>query len=116
MTFNYNSITGGPLATDIVIEVEFYIPEKDANGALILGPNCESAQSINQVKAEGYWTPVDPRDWQGSPTPVSQRVVSNASLQGHVLTDKCVAIQKSVAIAIDTGAKGPHQAIRSGTR
>jgi large repetitive protein len=107
VSFNYASIVGGPSATDVVIEVEFYIPEKDANGALILNPNCVPVQSINRVKAEGDWTPVDPRDWQGSLTPVPQHVVSNASLLGHVLADKCIAIQKKVSLIVDLGATGP---------
>jgi uncharacterized repeat protein (TIGR01451 family)/fimbrial isopeptide formation D2 family protein len=98
MSFKYNSITGNPTAKDIVIDVEFYIPEKDANGAPILGQDCKNAQSIDDVKAEGDWAPLDPRDWGGSTTPVLQHVTSDASAQDHVLTDKHLAIQKSVKV------------------
>jgi uncharacterized repeat protein (TIGR01451 family) len=107
MTFSYSSITGGASATDVVIEVEFYIPEKDANGVSILGTNCKVAHSINDVKAEGDWIPIDPRDWGGSSTPVSQHVTSDTSSQDHDLSDKCIAIQKSVKVFTDTGAHGP---------
>jgi uncharacterized repeat protein (TIGR01451 family) len=98
MSFKYNPITGNPSAKDVVIDVEFYIPEKDANGVAILGNDCNDAKSINNVKAEGDWDPLDPRDWGGSSTPVSQHVVSDASTQDHELTDKHIAIQKSVKV------------------
>jgi hypothetical protein len=98
MSFKYNSITGNPTVKDVVIDVEFYIPEKDANGAPILGQDCKNAQSIDDVKAEGDWAPLDPRDWGGSTTPVLQHVTSDASAQDHVLTDKHLAIQKSVKV------------------
>jgi uncharacterized repeat protein (TIGR01451 family) len=107
LTFNYSSITGGPSATDVVIEVEFYIPETDANGTSILGTSCKVAHSINDVKADGDWIPIDPRDWGGSSTATPQHVTSDTSSQDHDLSDKCIAIQKSVKVFTDTGAHGP---------
>jgi uncharacterized repeat protein (TIGR01451 family) len=100
MTFNYPTITGGPGVKDVVIEVEFYIPEKDANQALILKPNCQPVKSINDVKADGNWVPVDSRDG------ASAHALSDASFQDHVLDDKCIAIQKSVSLATDLNAPG----------
>ncbi len=83
-------ITGvsGP---DAIIVFEFFIPELDANGQPVLSSSCVFAQSINDVKAEGNWTPIDllcdPPD----------HVVSDATATDHTLADKCLAIQKTVA-------------------
>jgi uncharacterized repeat protein (TIGR01451 family) len=95
-----HSITGTAAATDVTITFAFFIPERDANTATVLPTNCKPATSTNDVKAEGDWTPADPRD-----QPMFQ-ITSDLTLQDHVLADKCIAIQKSVAMAIDTGAPG----------
>lgn len=101
MTFNYSSILGGSGVTDIVIELEFYIPEMDATPAFILKKDCNPVLSINDVKANGFWIRVDnTRDPAGT-------VISNATPQDHILTDKCLAIQKRVTLDNDTGASGP---------
>ncbi len=100
LTVTWPSLTGasGPDAT---VVIEFFIPEKDANGNPVLPPNCQPAQSVNDVKAEGDWTPIDPCDT--SPA----HVVSDVTTSDHILADKCIAIQKKVAVFQDTGAPGP---------
>ena len=94
------SLTGVPGA-DATIIFEFFIPENDANGNPVLPPDCTPATSINDVKAEGDWTPLDACD--NSPV----HVMSDVTPDDHTLMDKCLAIQKSVAIATDHGAAGP---------
>ena len=100
VTVTWPSLTGasGPDAT---IVVDFFIPEKDANGNPVLPPNCQPVPSVNDVKAEGDWTPIDPCDT----SPV--HVVSDVTTSDHILADKCLAIQKKVAVFQDTGAPGP---------
>ncbi|MDW8167887.1 MAG: hypothetical protein RML74_05280 [Acidobacteriota bacterium] len=100
LTVTWSALTGasGPDAT---VVVEFFIPEKDANGNSVLPTNCLPVQSVNDVKAEGDWTPIDPCDT----SPV--HVVSNITSSDHILNDKCIAIQKKVAVFQDTGAPGP---------
>ena len=100
LTVTWPSLTGasGP---DAAVVFEFFIPEKDANGNPVLPPNCQPVQSVNDVKAEGDWTPIDPCDT--SPA----HVVSDITSSDHILNDKCIAIQKKVAVFQDTGAPGP---------
>jgi uncharacterized repeat protein (TIGR01451 family) len=100
LTVTWPSLTGasGPDAT---VVVDFFIPEKDANGNPVLPPNCQPVQSVNDVKAEGDWMPIDPCDT--SPA----HVVSDVTTSDHILADKCIAIQKKVAVFQDTGAPGP---------
>jgi uncharacterized repeat protein (TIGR01451 family) len=100
LTVTWPSLTGasGPDAT---VVVDFFIPEKDANGNPVLPPNCQPVQSVNDVKAEGDWTPIDSCDT--SPA----HVVSDVTTSDHILADKCIAIQKKVAVFQDTGAPGP---------
>lgn len=83
-----SSITGlaGPDAT---IVFEFFIPDVDGSGNPIL-PTCNFVQSVNDVKAEGDWTPIDPCD-SGT-----FHVVSDVTAADHTLIDKCLAIQKTV--------------------
>jgi conserved repeat domain/conserved repeat domain len=91
--FNFPSIMGGPTATDIVILINFYIPE-NANGNPVLdSATCANATSPNDVKATGLWQPLDLSDPQ-------QTVTSDASSVDHLLTDKHLALQKSVKVYV----------------
>ena len=96
------SIIGVP-GPDATIVFEFFIPQLDAFLQPVLSPTCAFVQSINDIKAEGDWTqtPIDPCDT----SPV--HVVSDVTPADHTLLDKCLAIQKSVAVVNDTGATGP---------
>lgn len=97
-------ITGTTAPDDVTITFAFFIPRNNAPVTPVtpvLPLNCAPAISINDVKAEGDWTPQDPRDLP------SIHVISDTTLQDHTLADKCIAVQKSVAIVNDTGASGP---------
>jgi uncharacterized repeat protein (TIGR01451 family) len=97
VSFAYPTIVGTTLPAEIVIVFQFYVSQNDANGNPVLDPaKCVNALSPNDVKAGGYWVPFDPCDWQGSSTPVKQYVASDVSPLDHLLTDKRLAIQKSV--------------------
>lgn len=90
LSFNYPSIVGTSSTNDIVIFVQFYVPQNDANGIAVLDPaTCSHATSPNDVKASGNWTPTDLRD-------PSTPVTNDAATVDHLLTDKRIAIQKSV--------------------
>jgi uncharacterized repeat protein (TIGR01451 family)/fimbrial isopeptide formation D2 family protein len=97
-----NTIIGTTAAADVTVTFTFFVPEKDANppNNPVLPTNCKPATSVNDVKAEGNWTPADPRDLP------MLHISSDLTLQDHILADKCIAIQKSLAMAIDTGAPG----------
>lgn len=96
LSFTYpNPITGTSATTDVVIVFEFYVPELDANGQPVLDPaTCANALSPNDVKASvasGDWTPVDPRD-------PATAVTNDPPGVDHLLTDKHLAMQKSVKV------------------
>lgn len=85
------SITGVP-GPDGTFVFEFFIPQFDANGVPVLSPtSCSPVASVNDIEAQADWSPADSCDT----SPV--HVVSNVTPADHTLSDKCLAIQKSVA-------------------
>jgi hypothetical protein len=77
------------------------VPRVDAGTAPVLNATTgDDATSVNDARSEGNWTPIDGRD---GPT----AIVSDVTANDHTLTPKSIAIQKSVAVAIDTGGVGP---------
>ncbi len=96
------AIVGTTAPDDVTVKFKFFIPILDASGNPVLQPNCTPAVSLNGLKVEGEWTPLDTCDQ----TPV--QIVINVAA-AHTLSDKCIAIQKSVTLPIanDTGAFGP---------
>lgn len=93
-------VTGTPAADDVTVTFAFFIPGLDANGSQVLGPNCKSVPSPDDIKAECDWTPQDPCDT----SPV--HVTSDVLPVDHTLADKCIAIQKQVAW-VPAGHPGP---------
>ncbi|MGH8620227.1 MAG: DUF4347 domain-containing protein, partial [Burkholderiales bacterium] len=93
-TVNWGSITGSQTVT-----IQFYVPELDANGVEIVSHTTAADATVNfgAANGAGNWTPLDVRD---ALAPV------NDSVAGPVLTAKAVTIQKTVAVAVDTGAAG----------
>lgn len=95
-TVPFGTLTGGPLP-DATATFNFFVPELDASNQPVLGPSC-SATSLDQATASGDWTiPADPRD----------SFLTDTVTDTHTLTDKCLAIQKSVNLVVDNGAAGP---------
>lgn len=97
----------GTGAGDVTVLIDFYVTEFDADGMRVipLDGEDETASSVteNDSRAVGDWTPNDPRDAGG---------VDNATAEpdpldfDHVLDDKSIAIQKSVAV-VGGGGSGP---------
>jgi large repetitive protein len=86
----FASVTGGAGA-DASFRFGFHVPLVDAGGSDVVDPVTGSAvTSVDNATATGSWTPLDPRD---APTVVTAGPVT------HRLTDRSVAIQKSVVIA-----------------
>jgi uncharacterized repeat protein (TIGR01451 family) len=86
------------LTASASVVFEFFIPENDAGGNTVLPPNCKPAASKDELKVTAFWTPLDACD--GGLQPVGDGPVYDT------LSDKCIAIQKSVALSNDTGAQG----------
>lgn len=100
LTVRFDSITGGTPAT---VTFEYFIPRVDANDNPVLDPETgDDVVSQNQAEAIGDWDPIDGRDTGGT-----DNAVADADGFEHILTDKAIAIQKSVAVFNDTGAEGP---------
>jgi fimbrial isopeptide formation D2 family protein/uncharacterized repeat protein (TIGR01451 family) len=96
VTVPFGTITGGAGAQDAMATLNFFVPDLDASGQPVLGPSC-LATSLDQATASGDWTPTDPRD----------SFTTDSVTATHTLMDKCLAVQKSVALAVDNGAPGP---------
>jgi uncharacterized repeat protein (TIGR01451 family) len=93
LTVNWATLNG---SASVVFE--FFIPENDASGNTVLPPNCKPAASKDELRVTAFWTPLDACD--GGLQPVGDGPVYDT------LSDKCIAIQKSVALSNDTGAQG----------
>ncbi|RME61511.1 MAG: isopeptide-forming domain-containing fimbrial protein, partial [Caldilineae bacterium] len=98
----FASVTGGAGSADATVTFEYFVPQYDAGGAYVLNPETgDDVKSENQARAVGDWDPVDSRDPSGT-----DNAVADPSGVEHTLWDKSIAIQKSVAVAVDTGAAG----------
>lgn len=96
----FASVTGGTGANDATYTVQFFVPQFDANAAPVINPTTgDDVISTNQAQALGDWTPLDTRDPGGTDN-------AAAGPAQHILTDKSIAIQKSVAVVNDIGAPG----------
>jgi uncharacterized repeat protein (TIGR01451 family)/fimbrial isopeptide formation D2 family protein len=98
---DFGSVTGTG-GVDARMTVNFYIPRLDASASDVL-PHLTGtfSHSINTASATANWPPLDPRDWDGI-----NPVVVSASSGANDLTDKSVAVQKSVRLLTDLGAPG----------
>jgi fimbrial isopeptide formation D2 family protein/uncharacterized repeat protein (TIGR01451 family) len=105
------SITGTGGA-DVVVVIEFYVPEFDANGERVIPINGEddigpspgppptiNSTSPNLARSVGDWDPIDDRDPAGSGNAVAETPVED-------LDDKSIAIQKSAEIVVDVAPTG----------
>ena len=100
----------GVVGTDVVVEIEFHVPEfsagaYDAGGSLIANPepfriiprNGEddgtASLAPNNARAVGDWTPADGRDAGGT-----DNAVADPAGVEHTLDGKALAVQKSVSV------------------
>ncbi|MCC7125731.1 MAG: hypothetical protein IT178_12845, partial [Acidobacteria bacterium] len=101
LTRRLASVPGTSGTTDASLIFSAVVPRVDGNAVNVIVPATGDAASVvSDTSASGNWTPVDTRD-----TPTT--VTSNVTATDHTLTARSLAVQKSVAIAIDTGAPGP---------
>jgi hypothetical protein len=102
------SITGTAGSGEASMTLRVFAPLLDADGNPVISTvTGASAPAINDARAEGSWTPIDPRD---PTTPV----VSDATPNDNTITLKSVAVQKSHSLAIDTTPTGlsPYDTIQ----
>ena len=100
LTRRFASVTGTGAVNDATLLYTYYIPLNDAASNPVIDPNTGAATtSTDSASAKGNWTPLNPAD-----APVTGITSSTAT---HVLNDRSIATQKSVAVVNDTGAPGP---------
>lgn len=95
---NYGQAEGTLGESDITVSFDFYVHENDADGNPIIDPMTGApTMTQNLAQATYDWTPIDVRD-----TPVTDQVVVDP-LDGadQKLTNKSIAVQKEVSVAID---------------
>ena len=98
LSVNFGQVTGTG-GTDAALTFSFYVPRVDSGSAAILDPATGAFDtSVDNAGASGSWTPIDTRD--GGPTTVT------AGPATHTLTDKSIAVQKSVSLVTDTTPPG----------
>jgi len=81
---------------------EYFVPLTDSGGVDVLPADSgDDRTSPDEASASASWTPADTGD------PVVDDVTAGEIGPEHVLNDRSIAIQKSVALVIDTGGAGP---------
>lgn len=101
LTRRFASVTGTAGTQDASLIFSYFVPRLNAAASPVINASTgDDATSVNDAQAQGAWTPLDARD---GPT----TVVSDVTVNDHTLSAKSIAIQKGVAIAVDTGGAGP---------
>ena len=95
LTVDYTTQFTGITGPDVIITFDFYIPDLDANGLPVLGADCSPGIALNDIKASGDFTSIDPRDW-GSPNAAIPFVSDDFPFDNKVI-GKCLAIQKGAS-------------------
>ncbi|MFN3741257.1 MAG: isopeptide-forming domain-containing fimbrial protein, partial [Anaerolineales bacterium] len=87
LSCNFTSVSG-----TVTMTFEYYIPLRDSGGGSVIDPTTgDDATSCNNASGGGTWTPIDSRDAGGTFT-------QDPPGCEHTLTDKSIAIQKSVSV------------------
>jgi len=90
----------GPVSGSASLTFDFYVPRDNASGGRVLDPSSgDDVTSCDNASLATAWTPLDPRDAGGPVT------VNPAGCE-HTLTDKSIAVQKSVANLSGANAPG----------
>ena len=101
LTRRFTSVTGTAGTQDASLVFSYFVPRVNAAAAPVINAATgDDATSVNDARSQGSWTPIDGRDGPAT-------VVSDVTANDHTLSPKSLAIQKGVAVAIDTGAAGP---------
>ena len=99
------TVTGTASAADATVNLQFFVPLRDASGSLILDPSTgDDATAENRVQAIGDWTPIDPRDPGGSDN--AGTGVCPTNCPGDTVNLESIAIQKGLTTITDAGAPG----------
>ena len=99
LDYSFGSVTGGP-GVDAQIKVRFYVADISGAGAPVIDPLSGAATlTLNDVRATGVFTPLDPRH-------PAIPIVEDASAIDNAIVNRSLAIQKTSAIAVDNNVPG----------
>ncbi len=99
-------IIGTSSGGDAIVTVQFFVPDIDASGALVLSPiTGNDVTTRNDGHVSGTVTPKDPRDPTTSFTLDPNTLAAPYPDDAQVVA-KSIAVQKTVTIATDNGAPG----------
>jgi uncharacterized repeat protein (TIGR01451 family) len=91
LVINFPSVTGGAGSDDATVTLRVYVPRLTATSTDVIPASTGAATtSVDTVRAEADWTPIDSRD-------TLTHTISNATSDLD-LTDRSLAVQKTVAI------------------
>lgn len=96
-------ITGSVAPDDVSLTFDFFIPDRDANGKLIIQKDCSNAPVAveNDISATGNWDPLDDRDPSLTALPHTTVPVDTDLFKvDNVFQAKCLAIQKSTVTIV----------------
>ncbi|MFC4236918.1 VCBS domain-containing protein [Thalassospira xianhensis] len=98
-TVEYDSISA---AIDTV--VEFYVPEADSDGALVLDPTTgdDVTITVDGPTGSGNWVPLDERDLDED----SENIEFTGTGASASFVAKSITVEKSATVAIDNGQSG----------
>ena len=94
------SVTGTTGVDDATVTFSFYVPYFDANSSPTVPASGQPQTATDTASAEGDWVPLDTRD-------AARHVVSASNdLTRHTLTERSLAIQKTVRLVDDQSSPG----------
>ena len=94
------SVTGSTGIDDATVTFSFYVPYFDSANLPTVPVTGQPQPAVDNAQAEGDWTPIDTRD-------AARHVVSASdSHTTHTLTERSLAIQKTVRIVDDQSSLG----------
>jgi len=89
----FDQIVGTAGGDDASLTFTFYIPRDDADSNRVIDPDSgDDVTSLNNAQGAGTWVPIDPKDDPGTVTGGSTGPPAE-----YTITDKSIAIQKSVS-------------------
>jgi large repetitive protein len=112
LTVRFPTVTGTTAAADATVVLEFFVPRTNAVGQPVLDPVTGApALSPDAATAAADWLPTDARDRLGTGKDQPVHVGAAPTITAtHTLTDRSLAIQKTVAVA----SSSAHSDVRPG--
>jgi len=104
LTVRIPTVTGGAGNSGFTMTYGFYVNQFNANATPVINAaTANDTNTLNTAVAIGDWNPIDVRDAGGTDNVIARETPFGPD---DILQNKAIAVQKSVSIAVDTGAAG----------